>query len=235
MPDKSQPDIKNFNQGYTKSRNSKRAVDSTGRPLPWLTYPAIYFLESYLDKKLGASRARILEFGGGQSTKFFLEKNVRQLVTFETSQDFAKELEDFECPGFSGQRKLILCQPSEIVKQLNSIDGIFDIVIIDGRNRNKCLESSLSRLSDEGVIFFDNSDRARYMPSMRLMEGLEFVRLDLYGLSPGLNQPSVTSVFFKQLDALKIPSYPPDFFSQCGCTIGQLESIRKSELESIHP
>ena len=54
-----------LNSGHFRSAFAEKALSRRGKTMPWLTYPAIDFLVA---KDFSASS--ILEFGGGQSTKF---------------------------------------------------------------------------------------------------------------------------------------------------------------------
>lgn len=55
-----------LNSGHFKSAFAEKALSRGGKAIPWFTYPAIDFLVA---KDFSASS--ILEFGGGQSTKFW--------------------------------------------------------------------------------------------------------------------------------------------------------------------
>ena len=55
-----------LNSGHFRSAFAEKALSRRGKAIPWFTYPAIDFLVA---KDFSASS--ILEFGGGQSTKFW--------------------------------------------------------------------------------------------------------------------------------------------------------------------
>lgn len=65
-----------FDSGWCRSRISGFSQDALGNPIPWLTYPAIEFLKSYVRPGM-----RILEFGTGASTVWFVRRGCRVLVT----------------------------------------------------------------------------------------------------------------------------------------------------------
>ena len=58
-----------FKSGYFRSVLFNKPCDKNGNPLPLLTYP---FIEYIFD--LNLSKAKMLEFGGGNSTLFFASK-----------------------------------------------------------------------------------------------------------------------------------------------------------------
>lgn len=49
--------------GWTRSAIGGRAVDADGEPYPWLTYPAVQFLEGRIRAEF-----RVFEYGSGSST-----------------------------------------------------------------------------------------------------------------------------------------------------------------------
>src|SRR3989338_2600301 len=64
--------IKSFIEGFSQDEN--------GEALPWMTYPAIEFLQKNLTKN-----HEVFEFGCGASTLFFA-KRVKKIVSFETEK-----------------------------------------------------------------------------------------------------------------------------------------------------
>jgi len=76
----------------------------------------------------------------------------------------------------------------------------FDIVVIDGRERVRCAHAAPSRLRDDGIIIFDNSDRPAYRPAIDYLHSLGLGRIDFCGFYPRLGIPGCTSVFSKQFN-----------------------------------
>ena len=58
-------------------------------PVPWITHPAMRYLESLLTKE-----TKILEFGSGFSTLYFSD-NVARIVSFESSIDWYDNLQSY--------------------------------------------------------------------------------------------------------------------------------------------
>ncbi len=77
------------------------------------------------------------------------------------------------------------------VAAIDEVSGDFDLVVIDGRAREACLERALPRLADGGIVVFDNTRRRRYR---RAIEAAPVVELRLRGLTPTLPYPEQTSV-----------------------------------------
>ena len=72
--------------GHFKSAFAKKALSRRGKAIPWFTYPAIDFLVTR-----DFSAPSILEFGGGQSTKFW-GGVARDVTTFETDAGRIEEI-----------------------------------------------------------------------------------------------------------------------------------------------
>jgi predicted O-methyltransferase YrrM len=83
----------------------------------------------------------------------------------------------------------------DYVSTINRQEGQFDLIVIDGRARIACLEASQSRLSDRGIILFDNSDRAEYR---RAIDDCPLTEQALKGMTPGLPMPSQTSLLLQK-------------------------------------
>ena len=80
---------------------------------------------------------------------------------------------------------------ADYVAAINSIDGHFDLVVVDGRAREACLEAAQGRLAPGGVVVFDNSRRRRYREAIRASGMLE---RRFPGLTPTLPYPEQTSI-----------------------------------------
>jgi len=77
-------------------------------------------------------------------------------------------------------------------------DEYFDCVIVDGRDRVKCLESAKSKIKPNGLLILDNSERTEYASGIELYSGWE--RQDFKQPLPdkyGFTYPDWTTTFFK--------------------------------------
>ena len=86
---------------------------------------------------------------------------------------------------------------------LNAIEN-YHIIIIDGEDRNNCLIHALLKLTDDGIIVFDNTDREDYNSSYQLLLSSGFKRIDFTGMVPISNINSCTSIFYRQHNCLGI-------------------------------
>jgi predicted O-methyltransferase YrrM len=80
---------------------------------------------------------------------------------------------------------------SDYVSAIDTVDGTFDLIVIDGRAREACFASAQKRLGDDGLIVFDNSRRRRYR---RHLDHTELIERKYRGLTPTLPYPDQTSL-----------------------------------------
>ena len=50
----------------------------------------------------------------------------------------------------------------EYCKAILKEEGLFDIVLIDGRDRVRCAKNAISKLKSGGILIWDDSDRGYY-------------------------------------------------------------------------
>ena len=144
-------------------RNGPRAALSTTRrlltgwrePAPWISYDARAVLTRHLD-----GRGRVLEFGAGMSTAW-LARRASYVRTVEHDPEWSREvraqlthagLDHVELHLHTERRAYAL---ADIAPAL----GRFDLVLVDGRWRDACVETGLRVLALGGVLYLDNADR----------------------------------------------------------------------------
>lgn len=154
--------------------------------LPWWTYKASLACEEYLES-FENKPAKVLEWGAGSSSQFFLDFNV-DLISIESNPLFANYL----IKKFPNPENLIVIQEDDdsevkpsfqsghkdhqgqsffkyVTKIRDFPDNHFDLISIDGRARVACLREAIPKLRKGGVIVFDNATRSRYRSSLREM------------------------------------------------------------------
>lgn len=183
--------------GWMESKLKRMPVDGSGKPIPWLTYPAIHFLQGRLTKE-----HRIFEFGSGNSTLWLAERS-KQVVSIEYDAAYydllAPKLKNFP------HIEYLQAQPGlDYYQQLSKRTEKFDVVIIDGRERVLCALHCLEALSEQGVVVFDNSERERYREGLDFLAEKGFKRIDFRGLPPGAVRQSQTTVFYRNNNCLGI-------------------------------
>lgn len=194
--------MKIIDEGYGNKVSSecKKSVDADGLPLPWFTYPAIEYL-----KQLDLKEKSILEWGTGNSTKFFASR-CKDILSIEDNEEWYNYIKT-ELPI---NAKSILASVEEYEKIPLNIDRKYDIIIVDGIKRSECLNVSLSILNESGIIIFDNSDRN---PELCLtLRNENLIQIDFHGFGPINPYTWTTSIFlnsnfdFKPIS--KQPSIP---------------------------
>lgn len=182
--------------GWYRSAKEGLPVDQSGRPVPWVTYPAIHLLKDRVPRD-----ADVFEYGAGNSTLWWAERSQR-VVACEHDSGWAER-----------SRQLA---PSNVRIVHRDLDdgtryeecvlehGKFDVVVIDGRKRVDCAGSALQALSARGVIVWDNSDREKYRSGFEFLSAHGLRQLDLWGLAPGIDHWGSTSIFYKDGNCLGI-------------------------------
>jgi hypothetical protein len=200
--------------GYLESISSKIPARD-GLPIPWITYPALHFLESTISTK-----SRILEIGGGSST-FFWSLRGNPLTYFEfddgwnaTLKKYLSDLNAFT-PNIpinlldllSDKSRIELAEnlSGELVVSKADFTNEFNVffqnkistsavVMIDGHFRNYFLELC-SEAQKDLIVVLDNADRSEYLPGILQMQRFGWNRIDFSGLGPINPYGWTTSVF----------------------------------------
>ena len=177
--------------GWLKSRYLKSSIDRKGRPLPWLTYPMIHFLDGRITRNM-----KVFEFGSGNSTLWWCER-VSEVVSCEHDRCWYEQLQT-KLPENCDYIFHELVPDGEYSRSICDYPTQFDIVVIDGRDRVNCAKHALNCLTDQGVIIWDNTDRERYQLGFDLLQSHGFRQIEFAGLSPINTFIEHTSVFYRQ-------------------------------------
>jgi hypothetical protein len=183
--------------GWYKSYNTKRSVDKNGNPIPWCTYPFIKFIEPRLKKNF-----RIFEFGAGNSTLWYAEH-----VEWIRAVEHDKEWINYLSTSILHNVEIIhkeLSEGGDYSKEVMRGGEKYDIIIIDGRDRNNCVKNSIDYLTDKGIIIFDNSNLPIYRSSIDFLSNHGFKKIDFIGMSPVTSHNNCTSIFYKTNNCLAI-------------------------------
>ena len=181
--------------GWFISFKKKYPVDKNGLPLPWWTYSIISFLDDRLSSKL-----RVLEFGCGNSS-LWLSKRVEEVISIENKMIWANHIQT-KAPN---NLKIITCSCLEEFAATSLKEcGEFNILIIDAGNRMKCAKYSLSALSEDGIVIWDDTERADWPEINNYMKSFGFKELSFAGLKPQVIHFSRTTIFYKDKNCLAI-------------------------------
>jgi hypothetical protein len=173
--------------GWYKSFRKNRPIDRNGRPIPWFTYPALYFLDNRLDGIF-----RLFEYGSGYSTLWF-SKKVKEVVSVENDANWKESLSK-SIP--SNVELVYKGNPEDFISEIKN-HGQFDIVVIDGIERVKCCFACLDNLNSDGIIIWDDSDREDFREAWLFLNSLGFKEIIFNGLKPASFIISQTSILYR--------------------------------------
>lgn len=175
-----------------KTIDEKVCEDRDGNPIPWYTYPAIEYLSQF-----DYSNKKIFEFGCGNSSKFWAARAQKVVSIEDNLKWFAKWQQEMTAPN----QQVLWRDEGEIYENaILESDEKFDVIIVDGKRREKCCETALLRLSKGGMIILDDSDRINtseeYKKSVAILKSANLLQVDFYGFCPMNNYTKTTSIFF---------------------------------------
>jgi methyltransferase family protein len=183
--------------GWFESFRTKQAIGRDGKPIPWITYPCLSFLEERVNSSM-----KVFEYGSGNSTLWWASR-VQRVVSCEHDHSWYDEVIK-TVPRNVELHHIPLECGGAYSKQVSKFHHEFDIIFIDGRDRVNCIKQSLGGLKPNGVVILDNSEVSEYS------EGLQFLLSNTYKFlhfsGPGPINFAVwrTTIFYKQDNCLKI-------------------------------
>ena len=145
--------------------------------LPWIAWPCIDFMSDYVKPS-----HRIFEWGGGGSTLFFLKKGCR-VTTVESSRQWVEELEQqIHALGPEARSRWDLRfvaivdnnDPAvpEYIDQV-ATGAPWDLVMVDGWSRLKCLLEGMHHVTPGGVLVLDNANQKQFESVPNVMHDWE--------------------------------------------------------------
>jgi hypothetical protein len=177
-----------FGFGQWRTIKEGMAVDANGDPIPWYTYPAIEYLESFDFKYCD-----VFEFGSGNSSLYWA-KRARSVCSVEDNQGWFNEVSKTR---LGNQEILHRADEASYVKSLPSRGKLFEIIVVDGNWRYACAIEAINCLKDGGMIVLDNSDRKIEKECGKLLRKQGFLQIDFSGFGPINNYTWSTSIFIK--------------------------------------
>lgn len=183
--------------GWFEAFKSKRSINNKFKPVPWVTYPFIDFIEKRLNKTL-----KVFEYGSGFSSLFYSEY-VLQVTSVEHNAVWYQKM------------KKIIPENVELIFRDDDIDGlyckavnlkgeVYDLIIVDANDRVNCTKQALTALSDKGVVILDDSDREEYQEAFDIMAQNKYREITFWGISPGYFNRKATTVFYRPDNCLNI-------------------------------
>jgi len=181
-------------------------VDALARlDVAWWTFDSVDRVSDFLASRPGA---RVFEWGSGAST-LWLAARAGSVRSVEHDRGWADVLQ----PRLPANASLSVVPPepsaapavgsakpghagldfAAYVAAIDATDGDYDVIVIDGRAREACLERAVGRLAPDGLIVFDNVDRQRYRDAIATL-GARVEVTTSRGLTPALPYPTRTAL-----------------------------------------
>ena len=189
---------------WMKYKFFSRGKNNISAGLPWMNLEVIDWLGKYLKKDM-----LLFEWGAGGSTIFYSDL-VKKVISIEYDESYFQFVK--EQLSQRDNVELILSPPQEkgtlksfspqhvgsyfddYVKTISAYhDQSFDVIVVDGRQRNACFKVALRKLKPDGIIVFDNFDREIYKKS-RYYPNLSYISIE--GLMPFGFVIGTTAIFY---------------------------------------
>jgi SAM-dependent methyltransferase len=173
-------------KGLWVTFNTGNSVQADGGPVPWMTYPALDYLS-----QLDFSRAVVLEYGSGGGSLWWAQRAF-EVTSVESDAEWVKWIQS-RAPD-----NLNLIGPvagKEYVYSPLESGRSFNVIIVDGGQRETCSFAALPHLAPGGLFILDNSD---WYPEICLMlreRGL--FEIDFHGFGPANDYSWTTSIFIR--------------------------------------
>lgn len=198
--------------GFLNSIRKGRPLNSDNEPIPWFTYPAIDFLDEVVK-----SQSLVFEWGSGNSSLWW-SRRASKVVSVEDNAAWYLEIKS----QFPSNGELLLRDSGDYARSiLEYPDGGFDVIVIDGSDRNSCALTAPDKLKPQGLIVFDNSDSPEFRTGQKYLMDQGFLRIDFWGPIPSYLYKNCTSVYFKDPAILSFRSPPFDHVSSVGISCFQ--------------
>lgn len=178
---------------YSVEKGQPLGVDN--EVLPWMNYPVISFLKERLNSNMD-----LFEFGCGYSTLFYAQ-HAKSVVSVEHDRSWYDAIKKTMPPNAN----LIFCEADTDGKYCQSIRGtnkLYDVVIVDGKDRVNCIRQSLDVLSESGVLILDDSQRPEYADGFIYAAQQGFRFLTFEGMKPNGGFLDKTTVMYKSGNCL---------------------------------
>jgi len=177
-----------YEEGWFEAACYYQSINRNKEPIPWWSYSFNDFFIPKLKKDIS-----IFEFGSGNST-IFLESKVNKIISVEHDKNWYDKMKKKLTKTKLIYRNLDDNYPKVILE----FNEKFDLIIIDGRKRVKCIKNSILKLSDEGVLILDDSHREYYKAGIEYLLENRFKHIYFSGVSAGTYKKKYTSIFYRE-------------------------------------
>ena len=141
---------------------------------PWINYATIQFMHHLTSKNM-----RVVEFGAGGSSIFFLTRGVH-LISIEHDEIWINNVRKKLSKKFQNNWTYHLIRPDNknnsipspeaYISPLDQLsDSSIDLFLIDGRHRVESIKRAMDKTRPGGYLVLDNCDRPEYSKSFELL------------------------------------------------------------------
>jgi hypothetical protein len=180
------------------SSTIKRSLFSKYEHLPWITYPAIRFLNQQMRGR------RVFEFGSGTSSLWYAER-AKEVFSVENNLEWFQRVQAMA----SGATNLTLSfaeENDDFINRITQIGGSFDAIVIDSQPKAEdtftstddfrvaCLRTALQYASEDCMFIIDNTDAMRQLSAEvdKVFPANRIRRMT--GWVPGIFHPNETTI-----------------------------------------
>ena len=156
--------------------------------MPSYSVAAMHFLEERLKKDM-----KVFEFGSGLSSLFYARK-CKNVTAIEHDPSWYNEVKSQNSSNLSIYLKDLNSVNGDYEKAIFDFDEQYDLIVVDGRKRNKCIFNCIKKLSESGVIILDDSHREKYLPGKQFLEEQGFKSIKMF--SPASSKLTFTETSF---------------------------------------
>ncbi len=179
---------------------AEKPLDSNGCEIPWMNYNIVNFLKERFKKNM-----LLFEYGSGFSTKFY-----SKYVLKVTSVEHDKKWYEVISTDKPKNCKIIYSKydnqmmGGDYSKMILNQNEIFNVIVVDGRDRVNCIKNSINALDKDGIVILDDSSREKYKPAFEFMQSNGFKQITFSGLKSSGRKDDFTTIFYKEDNCFEI-------------------------------
>jgi predicted O-methyltransferase YrrM len=180
--------------GWFQTHAKQKSVDKNGNPIPWFNYSFLYFIEPRLKKEFS-----VFEYGCGNSSLWFAAR-VKSILSIEHNKTWFETISQ----SLPSNAKVYFKEESDYAKSINEFATFFDIIIIDGIDRNNCIVFAMNKLKEDGVVIFDNLERDDYKDAINNVLKSGYKLIEFKGIASSVSTSTITGILYKENNCLGI-------------------------------
>ena len=166
-------------------------------PKPWFNYGFVSFLERRVRPDMA-----VFEYGAGYSTLWW-QNQVSKVFSVDNDLNWVNHLKE-EISANVDLRFIAVETGGLYCQAARDIDILFDVIVVDGRDRVNCAKVAVEKLKPDGVIIFDNSQRDYYREGIEEIKSKGFKEIQFSGIASMTYVESFTSILYKADNCFQI-------------------------------